>query len=399
MSKPGAALDQTGSWTMPEEYVMLADTVRRFMEHDVRPAEDKLPHDAISLPDEVLKPLQDKARAMGIWCAQSPAEHGGAGLNLLGQCVVAEEAAKCRMGLYFPAGGALGQDPPKIIFRGTPAQIEKYGAAAIAKGSKTFIAISEPSGGSDPARAIKTRAERVGDRYIVNGSKMWISGIDTGEWGVLFARTGAGGDRAGISAFIIDPKRPGIELRKIGLMRSYQPFEVHFKDYEIPVEDRLGEEGQGFQMADEWWVHARVPYGAASIGVAQASLDLAIEWAKQRKTFDTLLSDRQAIQWMLVDSEMDLRAARLLVYQAAWKGDRGLDIKTDASIAKVFATEAAGRVVDRCMQIFGGMGMTHELPLERWYRELRIRRVGEGPSEVQRMVIARDLLSTRAART
>lgn len=388
-------LDTTGSWNLPHEYVMLGETVRRFMEREVRPAEDKVPHDATSLPDEVLGTLQAQAREMGVWCAQSPAEYGGAGLNLLGQCVVAEEAAKCRMGLYFPAAGAFGQDPPKVIFRGNRQQIEKYGVSAIANGAKTFVAISEAGGGSDPARSIATRAERKGDRYIVNGSKMWISGIDKGEWGILYARTGADGERAGITAFIIDPKRPGISLKKIGLMRSYQPYEVYFENYEIPVEDRLGEEGEGFSIAEEWLVHARVPYAAASIGVAQASLDLAIEWAKQRKTFGSLLADKQAIQWMLVDSEIDLRASRLLVYQAAWNGDLGRDIKVDSSVAKVFATEAAGRVVDRCMQIFGGMGMTHELPLERWYRELRIRRVGEGPSEVQRMVIARDMLSGR----
>lgn len=386
-------MDTTGSWTLPDEYLMLRDTVRRFMERDVRPVEDAAPHDAVSLAPAMLEPLQQKARELGLWCNQSPAEYGGAGLNLLGQCVVAEEAAKCRMGLYFPAAGAFGQDPPKVIFRGTREQIEKYGIATIRHGWKTFVAISEPGGGSDPARAIATRAERVGDRYIVNGSKMWISGIDAGEWGILYARTGAGGDRAGITAFILDPKRPGVHINKIPLMRSYQPFEVRLDNVEIPLEHRLGDEGAGFTIAEEWLVHARVPYAAASIGVAQASLDLAVDWAKQRKTFGSLLSDKQAIQWMLADSEVDLRAARLLVYQAAWNGDLGRDIKIDASVAKLFATEAAGRVVDRCMQIFGAMGMTHALPLERWYRELRIRRVGEGPSEVQRMVIARDLLS------
>ena len=386
-------MDTTGSWTLPDEYLMLRDTVRRFMERDVRPVEDAAPHDAVSLAPATLEPLQQKARELGLWCNQSPAEYGGAGLNLLGQCVVAEEAAKCRMGLYFPAAGAFGQDPPKVIFRGTREQIEKYGIATIRHGWKTFVAISEPGGGSDPARAIATRAERVGDRYVVNGSKMWISGIDAGEWGVLYARTGAGGDRAGITAFILDPKRPGVHINKIPLMRSYQPFEVRLDNVEIPLEHRLGDEGAGFTIAEEWLVHARVPYAAASIGVAQASLDLAVDWAKQRKTFGSLLSDKQAIQWMLADSEVDLRAARLLVYQAAWNGDLGRHIKIDASVAKLFATEAAGRVVDRCMQIFGAMGMTHALPLERWYRELRIRRVGEGPSEVQRMVIARDLLS------
>ena len=152
---------------------------------------------------------------------------------------------------------------------------------------------------------------------------MWISYIDQADWGVLYARTGAAGDRGGITAFIFDPERKGITLKRLGLMRSHQPYEVFFENYEIPVEDRLGEEGQGFQLAEEWLVHARVPYAAASLGVAQAALEVAIDWAKQRKTFGSLLSERQAIQWMLVDSEIDLRTARLVTWQAAWKGDRG----------------------------------------------------------------------------
>lgn len=382
-------------WELPDEYQLLRDTVRRFMREEVEPVEAELEHDALEPSAPVLARLRAQARELGLWCVQSPAEHGGAGLDLLGQCVVAEEAAKCCMGLYFPACGAFGQDPPLIVFKGTPAQVERYGRGTIEHGLKTFVAISEPGGGSDPARAIATRAERHGDRYIVNGSKMWISGIDVGDWGVLFARTGAAGKRGGISAFIIDPSRAGITLNRIGVMRSYQPFEVNFENYEIPVEDRLGEEGEGFRLADEWWVHARVPYAAASLGVAQRSLEIAIEWAQQRETFGSRLADKQAIQWMVADSEMELRAARLLTYQAAWNGDLGKDIKVDASMAKVYATETAARVVDRAMQILGGMGMTHQLPLERWYRELRIRRVGEGPSEVQRMVIARELLSLR----
>ena len=388
-------MDLTGNWDLPEEYKMLRETVRRFMDKEVRPAEDQVAHDANALPPVVGARLQQRARQMGLWCMQTPAEYGGAGLNLLGQCVVAEEAAKCRMGLYFPAAGSFGQDPPKVIFRGNRQQIERYGMRTVREGLSTFVAISEPSGGSDPARSITTRAQRQGDRYIVNGAKMWISYIDQADWGVLYARTGEAGDRGGITAFVIDPKRKGIELRRIGLMRSHQPYEVHFDNYEIPVEDRLGEEGQGFALAEEWLVHARVPYAAASIGVAQASLELALNWARQRKTFGQLLSERQAIQWMMVDSEMDLRSARLLTWQAAWKGDRGENIKTEAAIAKVYATEAAGRVVDRCMQVLGAMGMTHEMPMERWYRELRIRRVGEGPSEVQRMLVARELFSGR----
>jgi acyl-CoA dehydrogenase len=158
----------------------------------------------------------------------------------------------------------------------------------------------------------------------------------------------------------------------------------------------LGKEGEGFKLAETWLVHARIPYAAGVIGIAQAALRLAIEWSKQRVTFKSPLADKQSIQWMIADSEVELRAARLLIYQAAWRGDMGHDIKVDASVCKVYATEVAGKIVDRCIQIFGGLGVSREMPLERWYRELRIKRIGEGPSEVHRMVIARDLLSSKS---
>jgi acyl-CoA dehydrogenase len=148
-------------------------------------------------------------------------------------------------------------------------------------------------------------------------------------------------------------------------------------------------------MCEKWLVEGRVPYAAGTLGVAQAALEIAIDWARERKAFNSTLADKQAIQWMLADSEIELRAARLLVYQAAWKGDLGQDMKLESSIAKVFATETAGRVIDRCVQVLGGMGVAAELPLERWYRELRIKRIGEGPSEVQRMVVARSLLGKK----
>jgi acyl-CoA dehydrogenase len=160
----------------------------------------------------------------------------------------------------------------------------------------------------------------------------------------------------------------------------------------VPEDNRLGNEGEGFKLAETWLVHARIPYAAAVIGVAQAALQLAIEWVRERETFGSKLADKQAIQWMIADSEIELRAARLLVYQAAWRGDLGQDIKVDASICKVYATEVAGKVVDRCIQMFGGLGVAREMPLERWHREMRIKRIGEGPSEVHRMVVARDLL-------
>jgi len=385
-----------GSWEMPEELRMLQETTRKFMQREVKAAEANEPHDSWHLPDEKLKPLQAKARQLGLWCVQTPAEYGGAGLNLLGQSLVAEEASQCKMGPYIAACGAFGFDPPNIIFRGTREQIEQYAVPVIEQGDKTFVAITEPSGGSDPARAIRTRAERKGDRYILNGTKIFISGVSQSKWGIVFARTGGPG-RSGVSAFIVERDKPGLTWSPFPVIRSYFPYELNFTDYEVPAENRLGEEGQGFSLAEEWLIHERVPYAAATIGLAQAALDMTIEWARQRETFGAPLSHRQAVQFMLADSEIELRAARLLVYDAAWKADRGQDIKHEASICKVFGTETAGRVVDRCIQVFGGMGVSRELPLERWYRELRIKRIGEGPSEIHRMVIARNLLGARSS--
>jgi acyl-CoA dehydrogenase len=396
-------MHEHGAWELPEELRMLQQTVRRFMVQEVKPEEDKLPHDATEMPPEILKALQAKARALGLWQMQTPAEWGGAGLSLLGQAVVAEEASQCRMGLYIPAAHAFGCDAPVAIFKGTPEQIRKYAVPVIESGEKTFVAITEPSGGSDPGRAIAMRAERRGgpggDRYVLNGAKIFISGVGQSRWGLVFARTGPSKGRDGITSFIVEKSWKGFNYKRVPVIRSYSPYELHLEDLEVPVENRLGEEGQGFALAETWLVHERIPYAAAVIGVAQASLKLAIEWARERQVFRSALADKQAIQWMLADSEIELRAARLLVYQAAWRGDMGHDIKVDASICKVYATEAAGRVVDRCIQIFGGMGVACEMPLERWYRELRIKRIGEGPSEVHRMVVARDLLGSRSPKS
>ncbi|GMG82099.1 acyl-CoA dehydrogenase family protein [Paralimibaculum aggregatum] len=387
-------LDDTasGAWELPEEFVLLRETVRRFMADEVRPLEERQPHDAYALPEDALRQLQAKAKALGLWCLASPAEYGGGGLNLLGQVVVAEEAAKCRMGAYVPACGALGIDPPSVIWLGNEAQKQKYGVEGIARGKKCFVAISEAAGGSDPGRKIQTRAVRDGDHYVMNGTKMWITAAGNADWGIVFARTGEAGKGGGITAFILDAGTPGMSAREIGVIRSYSPYEMVLEDVRVPVENRLGEEGRGFEICQKWLVHARVPYAAGVIGVAQEALRIATEWARGRHVHKSLLADKQAVQWMIADSEIELRAARLLTYQAAWNGDLGRDIKTDASIAKVYATETAGRVIDRCVQILGAMGVARELPLERWYRELRIKRIGEGPSEVHRMVLSRELL-------
>jgi acyl-CoA dehydrogenase len=379
---------------LPDELIQLRETTRRFMREAVRPAEDQVAHDAISLPPELLEPLKRQAKEIGLWAVRAPVEYGGAGLSLLGTAVVAEETARCRMGAYIPACGATGSNPPAPVLLGTPEQIQRFAVPAIRDGLKAFVAISEASGGSDPARSIRARAVRSGDRYILNGTKLWITGAETAQWGLVFARTGEQGSRGGITCFIVDGKPHGMSCKEIPVIRSYSPYELHFDNVEIPVEHRLGDEGQGFAMCEKWLVEGRVPYAAGTIGIAQEALQIAIDWARERSTFGSRLADKQAIQWMIADSEMELRAARLLVYDAARRGDAGLDFKVEASICKVVATETAHRVVDRCIQILGAMGVSKEMPLERWYRELRIKRIGEGPSEVHRMVLARSLLGS-----
>lgn len=386
-----------GTWELPEELQMLRETVAEFMRKEVIPREAALNDpDAFRLPPEQKKELQSMARELGLWCVQSPAEYGGAGLSLLAQCVVAEETAKCRMGAYVPACEAFGWDPPNVIFKGAPDQIERYGARAVAEAQKTYVAISEPSAGADP-RSMETTARKVDGGWLLNGTKLWISGADTSAWGIVFAVTGRDDrGRPSISSFIVEPAWEGFEWHLVPVIRPWYPCELVFRDCFVPDENLLGEEGRGFALAQDWLIHGRVPYAAATLGIAQEALRLATEYAKDRHTFGKPLAARQAVQWMLADSEMEIRAARLLVYAAAWKADRGEDYKVDASIAKVYGTETAGRVVDRCIQVLGGMGVSKEMPLERWYREMRIKRIGEGPSEIHRMVVARDMLGAAA---
>jgi acyl-CoA dehydrogenase len=383
-----------GSWQLPEELVMLRDTVRRFMADVVTPIEDTLEHNATGPGPEHLTQLQAQARALGLWALQTPERFGGAGLSVLGQCVVAEEAAKCRMGAFFPALGAFGGNPPSVLFSANEDQWARYGQPIVdGSAGRPFTAISEPSGGSDPARAIRCRADRRGEVYIVNGTKLWTTHAGNAAWGILYARTGEQGDRNGISCFIIDPNQPGLTRRKVGVMTSYAPYEMFFEDFEIPVENRIGEEGQGLRLATEFLVKSRIPYTAGPIGIAQAALDLTIAWCKDRETFGQPLAKRQGVQWMVADSEIEIRSARLLMYQAAWNADLGRDVRTEASICKVTGTETAFRVVDRCVQLFGALGMSEEMPLERWFRDLRVKRLGEGASEVLRTQIGQALLS------
>ena len=379
-------------YTLPDELRRLGEQIRRFIRDEIVPLEQRLDPDAPGIPDEDFERLAGKTRAAGLWALGAPEQYGGGGLDTFSMCVALEEMSQHRMGLYNPGCGVFGRYPPPAIWAGTAAQIEKYAVPTLREGWRTFFAITEPSGGSDPAGAIQTRAERRGDRWVLNGRKVFISNAHNGRWGIVFARTDKAKGRAGISCFIVEQGTPGFTARTIRTIRtSSLPNDVLFEDCAIPAENLIGREGQGLDLAFDLLVKQRFPYSACNLGVAVAAHRMAVAHAKQRSTFGAPLSQRQAIQWMLADAEVELRAARWLIWEGAWKADRGEDARVEASIAKLYSSELLGRVIDAAVQIHGGYGVSKEFPLERWYREARVRRIGEGPSEVHRMVIARSL--------
>lgn len=380
-------------YQLAPELIALRDQVRRIIREEVMQAEAKVDPDDAEILEEDYQRISSKVRTAGMWCMGSPKQYGGGGLSLFEMCVLMEEMCQHRMGLYNPGCGVFGRTPPPVIWGGNEEQIQKYAAPTLKNAWYTFFAITEPSGGSDPAGAIQCRAIRDGDSYVLNGSKIFTSHAHEAEWGVVFTRTDPAAGRNGITAFIVEKGTPGFSARPFKVIRtSSLPNVVHFEDCRIPVAQRLGPEGGGLNLCMDLLTGLRFPYSACNLGIGVAALKMAIEHAKQRKTFGELLSRRQAIQWMIADSEVELRAARWLIWDGAWKSDRKEDARMEASVAKLYSSEVLGRVIDRAVQIYGGYGVSKEFPLERWYREARIRRIGEGPSEVHRMVIARNLL-------
>ncbi len=386
-------------YQLPEELKLIRDQVRRVIQEDVIPAETRIGPDDSELLEEDYRRISKKVQAAGLWAPGIKREYGGGGLNAFSMCVLQEEMVQHRMGLYHAGAGVFGRPVPHTIWAGTEEQIQKYAVPAVRDGDPCFFAITEPTGGSDPAGAIRTTAVRRGESYVLNGTKVFISHANTAKWGIVYARTDSGAGRRGISAFIVETSTPGFQARPLRTIRtSATPNEVTFTDCVVPASQRVGEEGRGLDLAFGLLTANRFPYSAANIGIAMAAHRRAVEYVNQRRTFGEYLADRQAIQWMLADSEMEIRGARWLIWEGAWKADRGEDARVEASMAKVVSSEVLGRVIDRVVQIFGAYGVSKEFPFERWYREARVRRIGEGPSEVHRMVIARDLLRAGRAK-
>ena len=382
------------NFDLTDEQQMIVDTTRKFVESEIVPAEEDLDPDAGSMEPHDFERLVIKTKEMGFYGLDIPAEYGGPGLDTTTRALMAIEMSQHRAGLYNPCYGVFGGAGLAQLYEATDAQKERWLYPTLRGEKKGCFALTEPSGGSDPARAIQTKGYKDGTEWVLNGSKLYISGADKADYALLFARTSDDPGRNGVTAFIVDTDSPGFFVRRVvhTLRATHYATELQFEDLRIPEDQILGEVNGGFAIANDRLSRQRIPYAAGCIGPAIKAQAMSIDWAKSRETFGSILAEKQAIQWMLVDNEIDIRHARYCVLEAAQKADKGLRFRTEAAMAKLVATEAAGRVVDRCIQIHGGIGVTKDLPLERWYRELRIRRVGEGPSEVQKLIMARDII-------
>jgi acyl-CoA dehydrogenase len=379
---------------LPDELRMMRDVARRFVAERLRPVEAEIGPEATRIPGDRLVGLREQARAAGLWCLDAPAEYGGGGLSAFQLVVVLEEACKHRFCFPHAGGGAFGHSPPVVLYQGGTDLIERYVKPAIEHGWTSYTAIAEESGGSDPARAIKTTARLVkgggeagGDEWVLTGRKMWITNADRARFGVVYARA-----PGGISAFVVDSGLPGLSVRPIPVIRDHWPTELVLDEVRVPAGNLVGAEGKGLALAANWLVRGRLTYAARAVGVAQEAVRIANDWVRERTTFGAPLATRQAVQWAIADSQVEIDAGRLLTWKAAWADDTGGDARLDAAKAKLYCTEMAFRVVDRMIQLLGAMGVARELPLEGWLRDLRVARLVEGSSEMLRSQIARQVI-------
>jgi acyl-CoA dehydrogenase len=378
-----------------EEQRELCLTMRRFVAEQILPLETTLDPDASELSPEQLAPLVETAKQIGLYNLGVPAEDGGPEIDTVTWAMLAMEMSQHRAGLYSACYGAFGGTGIPQLYAASPEQKERYYEPLLRGEKRAFFGLTETAGGSDPATTIRTSAVRDGDDWILNGGKIFISDAHRADFGLVFARTGGpGSGRGGISCFIVDTDTPGFAVERViaTLRAGVSPTELSFTDMRVPGANLLGEVGGGFALANSALVRTRIPYSAGCVGVAIKAHAMALDYVKQREVFGKTLAEHEGVQWMLVDSEIEIRNATFLVLHAAARADQNLPFRTETAIAKIYATEAAGRVVDRSMQLFGGYGVAKELPFERWYRELRIRRIGEGTTETQRMLVSRDLL-------
>src|SRR5659263_545296 len=380
----GCAVD----FTLPEELVMFRDTLRKFVEKELEPISEKVEEED-RIPDETV----NKMAELGLFGLAIPADYGGFGMSVLGQCVAMEELSRTNACFRTRIGTNNGIGSMGIVLVGTEAQRRKF-LPKLATGEMIgAFALTEPNAGSD-ASAIRTTAVRKGDKYILNGMKHFITNGDIADVSTVMAITDKGKGTKGISAFLVEKGFKGFSVgtieRKMGFRGSHT-CELVFDDCEVPAENLLGREGEGFKIAMQILDKGRLTMGASALGSLEKLIDLSRDYAAMRVTFGEPIINRQAIQWMLVNMAIDAYAVRNAVYNAAWKMDRVDRVTKEAAMVKVLATEAAWRASDSAVQIHGGMGYMKGMAVERFYRDLRLLRIYEGTSEILRMIIAREM--------
>jgi acyl-CoA dehydrogenase len=374
---------------LSDELRVMRDAVRRFTERELPPWSEE-----IDRTGEIPAGLIELMQKNGYCGMRLPAEYGGGGLSLFQYCIALEEFSRLHRAFTIAANYSSGMTPMAITRHGTPAQKEKFLRGFAAGKLKSAFALTEPEAGSDAA-SMKTRAEKRGDHWILNGRKHYISGGHVADVIMVMAVTDPEKRaRGGITSFLLERGTPGFEVTRVDTTIATDAIklaELTFEDCKLPADAVLGDVGNGFKVAMGSLNDGRMSVSCSCVGAAESLVERSIEQAKVRKTFGKLLAERQAIQWMLADSAMEIAAARALCYDVLRRLERGDKVASAGSMCKLFCSEMVGRVADRAVQIHGGTGVIRGFPVERFYRDVRHYRVGEGASEIQRIVIARDL--------
>jgi len=379
---------------IPESLALMLETVRRFVKQDLEPISKQV-EDEDRIPDNIVQTMRD----LGLFGLSIPEEYGGLGIGVLGECMVYEELSRVNACFRTRIGTNNGIGSQGIVIDGTEEQKGHY-LPRLASGEWIGVfALTEPEAGSDAAN-IQTTAEKRGDFWMLNGRKHFITNGDIADLATVFAVTNKTEKaKGGITAFLVEKTFPGFYVgaieRKMG-MRGSHTCELLFDDCQVPAENVIGGlsmVGKGFKTAMKVLDKGRLTMGASALGSAQRLLELSLDYARQRVQFGRPIGEFQAIQFMLADMATQIYAGRRMLYHAATLRDRkGTAVVKEASMVKLFCTEMANRIADMAVQIHGGMGYMKDFPVERFYRDLRLTRIYEGTSEIQRLVIARELL-------
>ncbi|MFQ5588599.1 MAG: acyl-CoA dehydrogenase family protein [Nitrospiria bacterium] len=375
-----------------EEQTMIRDMVRKFVDNEIKPAAQQIDkaHDV-----DLVKSIFKKGAALGLYGIPFPEAYGGSGMGETGYCILIEELSRGCASTSVTIGAHIGLAGMSILIGGNDAQKKKY-LAPIAAGEKIgAYALTEPGAGSDAAN-LQLSAKDDGDAYVLNGTKLWITNGDIADIVVVYGLTNPElKARGGITAFIVETTTPGFSANRIddkmGL-RGSATAELVFEDVRVPRENVLGQVGMGFAIAMETLDESRLSLAAACIGAAKELIAMSIDFAKKRVAFRQPIAQFQAIQFMIADMTAEVYQMESIVYRTAWLYDQGKKIPREGAICKLFCSEALDRIVDKAVQIHGGNGFMGEHPVERFYRDSRVNRIFEGTSEIQRMVIAEDVL-------